>query len=134
MKQHYNLSDSDYIKKLLPHEKNTLSIKEISNCIGKSPQFVRNAIKEGNLLAFPLQGRSLGKTQQRKSYFIPRDAVMSFLLDHGKTTIPNYIEQITHYIEKSSKEQLEFLQQIIEHKFHELDQLNDLQTRVSNRN
>lgn len=109
-----NYSELTSIQKLLPRDKNIMTTKEVSQCIGKSTQFVRNAIKQGNLVAFILQGRSLGKTQQRKSYLIPNDAVVSFLLNYEKTRTHNRIGNIMDSIQKCSKEQLKCFQEIIE--------------------
>lgn len=112
----------DHLRLLLPEGKDLFSIKEVAKIINKSPQFTRDAFKNGKLLGYALKGRSLNKPQKRNAYLIHRDDIIIYLLKHANHPPHEFRNRIVELLTKGSKSQLEFFQEIIKNKLQELSE------------
>lgn len=89
--KHYLYVDAfDKTVSLINNDKKILSVSEVSRLINKSHQFVRDAINNRKLLAYAIQGRTSGKSQNRKTYCIPKINVVLFLLNNSIPSFNDY--------------------------------------------
>jgi hypothetical protein len=111
----------NYIRALLPLNKKLFTVKEFAQVLGRSVQFVRDAVKNKHLLGFALEGRSVGKSRKRQTCLIPVDSAVAYLLGAANHTCDDYVQQLEGLLLKCSKEQLEYFKNKIEAKLRELE-------------
>jgi len=114
----------------LPNNKDLFSIKEVAKIINKSPQFTRDAFKNGKILGYALKGRSLNKPQNRSAYLIHKDDIILYLLQHANHSPEERNHQIKQLLIKSSESQLRYFQATIQNELKKRTQKsNSFNTR-----
>jgi hypothetical protein len=69
------------ISKLLPEGKEWYTSKEAARVIGRSAQYVRDCFDNQKIMGHALNARALAGDEKRRSYQIPRAALMLYLME-----------------------------------------------------
>lgn len=75
----------------------TITPEEVAQRIGRGPDFVKRALREGT---FPV-GVAI-KTDDRYTYIIPKPAFERFM--NGETVSQTLIERLAHAVERAARE------------------------------
>jgi hypothetical protein len=81
---------------LLPEGKNWFSSKEAACVIGRSPQYVRDCFDNQKIMGHALNARGVAGDEKRKSYQIPRAALLLYLMETANYQGGDYAERILH--------------------------------------
>ena len=69
------------ISKLLPEGKEWYTSKEAAHVIGRSAQYVRDCFDNQKIMGHALNARAVAGDEKRRSYQIPRAALMLYLME-----------------------------------------------------
>jgi hypothetical protein len=88
------------VARLLPHGKEWYTSKEVAQVIGRSAQYVRDCFDNQKLMGHALNARGAAGEEKRKSYQIPRAALMLYLMEtanyHGGDYAQRVLELMDH--------------------------------------
>lgn len=119
----------EHLRLLLPKNKDLFSIKEVAKIINKSPQFTRDAFRNGKILGYALKGRSLNKPQDRCAYLIHKDDIILYLLQHANHSPEERNKQMKQLLIKGSESQLKYFQKAIQTELEKRTQKSSFNTR-----
>jgi hypothetical protein len=74
-------SNGGYFEGFLPSTQRWFSPKEVASIIGKSAQYVRDALDNQKILGHTLSGRAPKGKEKRKTYQISRESLILYLME-----------------------------------------------------
>lgn len=87
------------VARLLPNGKEWYTSKEAAQVIGRSAQYVRDCFDNQKLMGHALNARGLAGEEKRKSYQIPRAALMLYLMETANYHGGDYAMRIMELLE-----------------------------------
>jgi hypothetical protein len=106
---HEILSIEHFIS-MLPDAKQWFSPKEMAAIIGKTDQYIRDAFDNQKILGHSLNAKALRGDEKRKTYMIPREGVLLFLLETANFVPSDFMHRIEEILGNRSTHQLLILQ------------------------
>jgi len=91
---------------LLPKDKQWFSPKEVAEIIGRSPQYVRNAFEDQQLLGHSLSVQTKEETALRKRYQITREALLLFLLETANYEPKSFVTRLEGILNRLERKDL----------------------------
>ena len=79
---------------MLPEGKKWFSSKEAASVIGRSPQYVRDCFDNQKIMGHALNARGRTGDEKRKSYQIPRAALLLYLMETANYQGGDFAERI----------------------------------------
>ncbi|MDR1255847.1 MAG: hypothetical protein LBJ94_02915 [Puniceicoccales bacterium] len=105
----------EFFEFLLPPSQRWFSPKEVASIIGKSSQYVRDAFDNQKILGHTLSGRAPRGKEKRKTYQIPRESVILYLIETANYTSEELLLRFHDILSNCSTAQLLKLQMAIDH-------------------
>lgn len=93
------------VARLLPGGKEWYTSKEAALVIGRSAQYVRDCFDNQKLMGHALNARGPAGGEKRKSYQIPRAALMLYLMETANYQGGDYVQRIEALLENLSAEE-----------------------------
>lgn len=93
------------VARLLPSGKEWYTSKEAAQVIGRSAQYVRDCFDNQKLMGHALNARGPAGDEKRKSYQIPRAALLLYLLETANYHAGDYALRIMELIENLAPEE-----------------------------
>lgn len=88
------------VARLLPEGKEWYSSKEAAFVIGRSAQYVRDCFDNQKLMGHALNARGPLGSEQRRSYQIPRAALLLYLMETANYQPGDYARRVCQLIER----------------------------------
>ena len=82
------------ITRLLPEGKEWYTSKEAACVIGRSAQYVRDCFDNQKIMGHALNARGQAGSEQRRSYQIPRAALMLYLMETANYHAGDYAQRV----------------------------------------
>jgi len=82
------------IARLLPEGKEWYTSKEAAQVIGRSAQYVRDCFDNQKIMGHALNARGTAGSEKRRSYQIPRAALMLYLMETANYRDGDYAERL----------------------------------------
>ncbi len=96
---------SQHFGYLLPPGKQWFTPKEVAAVIGRTDQFVRNALDSRRILGHSCSARSQPK---RQTYHVHRDGLLLFLLETANYAPQDKLERLGEILKRSSPDERHF--------------------------
>ena len=93
------------ITRLMPGGKEWYTSKEAAVVIGRSAQYVRDCFDNQKLMGHALNARGPAGGEKRKSYQIPRAALMLYLMETANYQAGDYVQRVEALLENLSIEE-----------------------------
>jgi hypothetical protein len=87
------------VARLLPGGKEWYTSKEAAQVIGRSAQYVRDCFDNQKLMGHALNARGIMGEEKRRSYQIPRAALMLYLLETANYHSGDYANRILELLD-----------------------------------
>lgn len=91
---------------LLPKDKQWFTPKEVAEIIGRSPQYVRNAFEDQQLMGHTLSVQTQAGTAMRKRHQITREALLLFLLETANYEPKNFVTRLEGILKRLERKDL----------------------------
>jgi len=88
------------VAKLLPEGKEWYTAKEAAGVIGRSAQYVRDCFDNQKILGHAMNARGPSGSEQRRSYQIPRAALMLYLMETANYRPGDYAQRLCFLLEQ----------------------------------
>jgi len=82
------------VGRLLPQGKEWFTAKEAAGVIGRSAQYVRDCFDNQKLMGHAMNARGPSGSEQRRSYQIPRAALMLYLMETANYRAGDYAQRL----------------------------------------
>ncbi|MFA5257600.1 MAG: hypothetical protein WC360_05560 [Opitutales bacterium] len=87
------------IARLLPQGKEWFTAKEAADVIGRSAQYVRDCFDNQKLMGHAMNARGPSGSEKRRSYQIPRAALMLYLMETANYQAGDYAQRLCELLE-----------------------------------
>ncbi len=82
-----------FFDRLLPDRKQWYTVKEAAAVLGRSDQYIRNCFDNQKILGHIWNGKAARGKEQRRSYHIPRESLILFLMETANYCAGDFIER-----------------------------------------
>jgi hypothetical protein len=93
------------ITKLLPAGKEWYTSKEAARVIGRSAQYVRDCFDNQKIMGHALNARAVAGDEKRRSYQIPREALLLYLMETANYRNGDFAERVETLLESLSMDE-----------------------------
>ena len=106
-----NAFDSQHFSYLIPGDKEWFTPKEVAAIIGRTDQFVRDALDNQKILGHSCSARG---NQKRRTYHIHRDGLLIFLMETANYEPRDKFERLADILKRAAPEERRFFIQCLE--------------------
>ena len=82
-----------FFERLLPDHKQWYTVKEAAAVLGRSDQYIRDCFDNQKILGHIWNGKAARGKEQRRSYHIPRESLILFLMETANYQAGDFIER-----------------------------------------
>lgn len=82
-----------FFERLLPPNKLWYTVKEAAAVLGRSDQYIRDCFDNQKILGHIWNGKAARGKEQRRSYHIPRESLILFLMETANYQAGDFIER-----------------------------------------
>jgi hypothetical protein len=93
------------VSRLLPEGKEWYTVKEAAYIIGRSTQYVRDCFDNQKLMGHAFNGRSKAGSERRRSYQIPRESLLVYLMETANYRSSDYRERVEQLLNRLPREE-----------------------------